>query len=62
MDRRTLAYGALVGGIGLVLISALADQLGIGSEPATFGYLQSLGVVLGAAAVLVGVSGLQRSR
>jgi hypothetical protein len=45
---------ALVGAVGLV-ISALADPLGIG-EGEVFGWLQITGVVLGAVVALLGVA------
>jgi hypothetical protein len=55
MDPRPT--GIVVGLIGAVIlaISALADPLGIG-EGHTFGWLQILGVVLGAVILLLGLA------
>jgi uncharacterized membrane protein len=46
----------LVLGIGglVVLVSVLADVLGIGGEPG-FGYKQDVGVLVGAAIIIAGV-------
>jgi hypothetical protein len=55
MDPRPT--GIVVGLIGAVVlaVSALADTLGIG-EGHTFGWLQTLGVVLGAVILLLGIA------
>ncbi len=44
--KDTLRYVAFVVGGGALVISAFADQLGIGASPG-FGVRQSLGVLLG---------------
>jgi hypothetical protein len=55
MDRRLLAWVLVaVGAVG-VLVSALADPLGIGTEGTGFGTWQVVGVVVGA---IVGAAGL----
>lgn len=53
MDRRQLAFAAVVVGALLVLVSALADPLGIG-EGGGFGWKQTVGVVAGSALVVAG--------
>jgi hypothetical protein len=55
MDPRPT--GIVVGLIGAVVlaVSALADTLGIG-EGHTFGWLQTLGVILGAVILLLGLA------
>ncbi len=54
MNRRSLGIAAIVGGVVLVLLAALADTLGIGGQSG-FGWKQA--VVLGAGAVLAIVGG-----
>jgi hypothetical protein len=49
MRYLVLGIGALV-----VLVSVLADVLGIGGEPG-FGYTQDVGVLVGAAIIIAGV-------
>ncbi len=46
--------GAVLGAI-LLLLSLAANPLGIGANPAEFGWLQMLGSFLGAVAVAVGL-------
>ena len=55
MDSRPLGFViALIGAAGIV-ISALADPLGIGQAEG-FGWLQILGVILGIVVMLVGLA------
>lgn len=55
MDTRPIALLlVIVGGVGIV-VSALADPLGIG-EGEVFGWLQITGVVIGAVLTLLGVA------
>ena len=53
---RSPAFTWIVIGAGVlvVLISALADPLGLGRHPG-FGWIQGLGVVIGALAIAVGL-------
>lgn len=44
----------LIVGVILILVSAFAEQIGIGTEPG-FGWRQTLGVVIGVAALVAGV-------
>jgi hypothetical protein len=47
--------GGLIGiGVLFVLISALADPLGLGRHPG-FGWIQGLGVVIGVLVILAGL-------
>ena len=52
MHRRTAGLVLIGAGIVLGLLSALANPLGIGAEG--FGWKQIVGVIVGAAALLVG--------
>ena len=52
---RILAIAFIVIGVVLVLVSALADQIGLGAPASTFGWKQLLGVVLGIGLVAGGV-------
>ena len=54
MDSPMLARVAIIVGALLVLISLFADPLGLGRSPG-FGWIQTLGVVVGALVILVGV-------
>jgi peptidoglycan/LPS O-acetylase OafA/YrhL len=49
-----MRYLVLGLGVLVVLVSALADVLGIGGEPG-FGYAQDVGVLVGAALIIAGV-------
>ena len=53
MSRRTLGVFAIVVGVVLILVSALADVIGIGDE-GSFGLQQISGVVVGLLGVLFG--------
>lgn len=55
MDPRPFGFVvALIGAAGLV-ISALADPIGVGQAEG-FGWLQILGVILGAVVMLIGLA------
>jgi hypothetical protein len=46
MNRRGISLLAAAAGLGLVLLSVLADSLGVGGEPG-FGWKQGIGVAVG---------------
>jgi hypothetical protein len=54
MQHPAFAKILMIVGILVVLISALADPLGLGRHPG-FGWVQGLGVVIGALAIAVGL-------
>jgi hypothetical protein len=55
MDRLTLRWEVVIGiGVLIFLISLFADPLGLG-RTLGFGWVQTLGVVVGALIVLAGV-------
>jgi len=54
MQNPAFAKILIIVGILIVLISALADPLGLGRHPG-FGWIQGLGVVIGALAIAVGL-------
>jgi hypothetical protein len=54
MDRMRLWWGLVALGAVLVILSALADPIGIGGGD-SFGWKQVAGVVVGALAVLLGL-------
>lgn len=54
MDRDLLGGIVIVVGAALVVLSVLADPIGIGSSDG-FGWQQTLGVVVGALAIVIGL-------
>jgi protein-S-isoprenylcysteine O-methyltransferase Ste14 len=54
MQNPAFAKVVMIVGILVVLISALADPLGLGRHPG-FGWIQGVGVVIGALAIAVGL-------
>jgi hypothetical protein len=54
MQNPAFAKIVMIVGILVVLISALADPLGLGRHPG-FGWIQGVGVVIGALAIAVGL-------
>jgi hypothetical protein len=55
MDRRLLGWALVAVGAVVVVVSALADPLGIGGDDTGFGSKQVLGVVVGAIVAAVGL-------
>jgi len=55
MERRLVAWIAVVAGAVLFVLSALADSLGLGDGDG-FGWKQTAGVVLGALVVVAGLA------
>ena len=53
MERRQIGYLAVAAGALLVVVSALADPIGVG-EGGGFGWKQAVGIVVGAALVALG--------
>ncbi len=51
---KIIAIVLLVIGIAILLVSALADIAGLGSDPNVFGYRQMVGSVVGAIVAIVG--------
>ncbi|MGH7332311.1 MAG: hypothetical protein ACREKS_06075 [Candidatus Rokuibacteriota bacterium] len=60
MDNPMLARVVIGVGVLLALISLFAGPLGLGRQPG-FGWMQGLGVIIGAVVILAGVY-LQRRR
>jgi hypothetical protein len=55
MDRKLLATLVAILGVLIILVSALAEPLGLGSEGGKFGWKQILGIVIGALVLVAGV-------
>ena len=53
VDRRRIGIVVAAAGVVVLVLSAFADPFGYGDEG--FGWLQTLGVVLGVAAIAVGI-------
>jgi hypothetical protein len=53
IDRRRIGIALAAAGVVVLILSAFADPFGYGDEG--FGWLQTLGVVLGVAAIAVGI-------
>jgi len=54
MQNPAFAKTLMIVGIVIVLLSALADPLGLGRSPG-FGWWQTLGVIVGGLVILAGV-------
>lgn len=52
---RILAIAFIVVGAILALVSALADQIGLGAPTSTFGWKQLIGVIVGLVLIAAGV-------
>ena len=61
MKSPTLGWTVIGVGVLLVLISAFANRLGLGTYPG-FGWKKTLGVVIGAAIILIGLYSGRRRR
>jgi hypothetical protein len=55
MDRKLVGGVVTVAGLALLLLSALADPIGVG-EGGGFGWKQTTGVIVGAVVVVVGLA------
>jgi hypothetical protein len=55
MDRNLVGGLLTAGGVVLLVLSALADPIGVGGSTG-FGWLQAIGVVVGAVAALAGLA------
>jgi hypothetical protein len=53
MDRKRIGVVVALAGVVLLILSAFADQFGYGDEG--FGWLQTLGVIVGAVAIALGL-------
>ena len=54
MSRKLIGRIGMVGGAMVLLASLAANPLGLGSNPQEFGWLQTLGAVLGCLAIAGG--------
>ena len=55
MDRRLMAWIVVAVGAVLVVVSALADSIGVGDEDG-FGWKQTTGVVVGGVVLVAGLA------
>lgn len=55
--------GSIVAAVGVIilLVSALADVFSLGTDPDTFGWLQIVGVVVGAVVIAAGAAIVRRA-
>jgi len=53
-NSKIITIVVLIAGIAILLLSALADIVGIGGAPNTLGYKQIAGIVVGAVVAIVG--------
>jgi hypothetical protein len=56
MDKTRIGAVVAAAGVVLLVLSAFADSFGYGDEG--FGWLQTLGVVIGAAALVLGLAAI----
>ena len=54
MSRITFGFGVIAIGVIILVVSVLADPIGIGSED-TFGWRQIVGVIVGASIAAIGI-------
>lgn len=54
MNDKLLSLALMILGIAVIAVSLLADLIGIGSEPATIGWKQYSGAVIGVVMILFG--------
>jgi hypothetical protein len=59
MDRRVLIL-IVIAGIAIALLSAFANEIGVGSQTDEFGWRQTVGVVVGVLVALGGAVMLMR--
>lgn len=59
MNKRNLGIALFVVGAALVIISILADTLGIGGQSG-FGWKQTIGVVVGAVILIAGLGEISK--
>ena len=55
MSKRTLSILLIAAGVLLILVSLLADTIGVGAQPGIIGWKQILGAAIGAAAGIGGI-------
>jgi ABC-type nickel/cobalt efflux system permease component RcnA len=60
-NGNAIAIIVLVAGMAIVLVSALADIVGLGESPSVLGYKQIAGIAAGAIVVAVGAVLVWRS-
>jgi hypothetical protein len=53
--NKSVAVVVIVVGIVVLLVSALADVMGVGAHPLVFGYKQVIGSAVGAVLAVIGV-------
>jgi hypothetical protein len=53
-NSKIIATVLLVAGVVILLVSALADILGLGGSPGVLGYKQMAGIAVGAIVAIVG--------
>ena len=61
MSKQTLGLIAAFLGILVMLVSALADPLGLGQDPG-LGWRQGLGLIVGVAAIWIGLRWRRKAR
>ena len=55
MRDKVLSLVLLVVGIIILVVSLIADFIGIGRAPAGFGFKQILGTIIGAIVIIIGI-------
>lgn len=56
MDRTLVGGIVIAAGVMLVLLAALADPIGIGIGESGFGWEEAFGVIVGAVAIVAGLT------
>jgi hypothetical protein len=61
MSKRNIGISMIAAGVLLILVSLLADTIGLGANTAVIGWKQILGAVVGAAAGIGGFFLMRRN-
>ena len=56
MSHRTIGIIVTIGGLAVALVFALADVIGVGTDPTVFGTRQIIGTLVGGVAFVLGLA------
>ncbi len=62
MNKKQLGQSLIIGGTAILLVSLLADVLGLGGDPSVIGWKQLLGAGGGLVIIAVGIWSLVKTK